>query len=385
MGNKLERVTDAIANMPDTDKVEKKVMKVFTIILVVAIFVLVVFCIVMANALMPVDRNDTNKVEFKVQSGWGSSKVVEELEHEHLIKNAFLIKLYLKLNPADEIKEGTYMISKAMSVTDILDVLSSSSSVENETVNVTLIEGKRFTSYMEQIANTFDFKYDDLINKTKDTEYLDKLINKYWFITDDIKKQDIKYPLEGYIFADTYNIRKNANIEEVLDTLIGELDKKLTPYKDEITASGKSIHSLLTLASMIELEAGTGKFTLPNNSEVSEREVVSSVFNNRLDKGIKLGSDVTTYYAVDKTLQESLTQDDLDSCNGYNTRGNCVSGLPVGPICSPSLSSIVAAIRPAKTDYLYFVADKNGKLYPAVDEYGHNKNIQYLKDHDLWN
>ena len=98
MGNKLERVTDAIANLPDTDKVEKKVMKVFTIILVVAIFVLVVFCIVMANALMPVDRNDTNKVEFKVQAGWGSSKVVEELEHEHLIKNAFLIKLYLKLS-----------------------------------------------------------------------------------------------------------------------------------------------------------------------------------------------------------------------------------------------------------------------------------------------
>ena len=385
MGNSVEKITEAISKMPDTDKVEKKVMKVFTILLVIAIFILVVFCIIMANALMPVDRNDTNKVEFKVQSGWGSSKVVEELEHEHLIKNAFLVKLYLKFSPSDEIKEGTYMISKAMSVNDILEILSSSSSVENETINVRLIEGKRFTTYMQQISETFNFKYDDVIAKTKDTEYLDKLINKYWFITDDIKNDKLYYPLEGYVFADTYNIRKNATIEEVLDTLIGELDKKLTPYKDEITASGKSIHSLLTLASMIELEAGTGNFTLPNNSEVSEREVVSSVFNNRLDKNIKLGSDVTTYYAVNKTLQESLTQQDLSSCDAYNTRGDCVSGLPVGPICSPSLSSIVAAIRPAKTDYLYFVADKNGKLYPAVDEYGHNKNIEYLKSHDLWN
>ena len=376
---------DVMKKVPSTETVEKKVMRVVTIILIIGIFLILVFCIVMANALMPVDRNDNNKVEFKVQSGWGSSKVVDELYSKNLIKNDKLVKLYLKFSPEDEIKEGTYMLSKAMSVSDIFDMISSNKSVENETVNVTLIEGKRFTTYMEQISTTFGFNYDELIAKTNDMTYIDKLINKYWFMTDDIKNKDIKHPLEGYIFADTYNIRKNASMEEVLDTIIGELDKKLTPYKDDINASGKSIHSLLTLASMIELEAGTGKFTLPNNSEVSEREVVSSVFTNRLNKGIKLGSDVTTYYAVDKAMQETLNQDDLNSCNAYNTRGNCVSGLPVGPICSPSLSSIVAAIKPATTDYLYFVADKNGKLYPAVDEVGHNNNIQYLIDHNLWN
>lgn len=386
MGNKLEKFAEAVGKMPDSDKIEKKIMKVVTVILVVAIFILIICCIIMANALMPVDRNDTNKVEFKVQAGWGSSKVVDELERENLIKNAFLIKIYLKLNPTDEIKEGTYKISKAMSVTDILKVLSSASSVENETVNVTLIEGKRFTSYMEQIAETFGFNYDDLIKKTSDKEYLDKLIKKYWFITDDIKNDKLYYPLEGYIFADTYNIRKNADMEEVLDVIIGELDKKLSPYKDDIQASDKSIHSLLTLASMIELEAGTGKYVLPDGSEASEREVVSSIFNNRLKNGMRLGSDVTTYYDAKRTMQESI-DDVLTICNGYNTREEaaCVSGLPVGPICSPSLSSIISAIKPAKTDYLYFVADKNGKLYAALDYAGHVKNVSYLKSHDLWN
>ena len=379
-------IEDALNKIPSTDTVEKKVMKFMTIVLVIAIFVIVIFCIVMANALMPVDRNDTNKVEFKVQAGWGSSKVVDELYEKQLIKNDKLIKLYLKFNPQDNIKEGTYYISKAMSVTDILEMLSSNKSVENETINITLVEGKRFTSYMEQVSSTFGFNYDDVMKVASSEEYLNKLIQKHWFITDDIKNDKLYYPLEGYIFADTYNIRKNATIEEVLDTFIDELGTKLAPYKDTINGSSKSIHSLLTLASMIELEAGTGNFTLSNGLEVSERKVVSSIFNNRLNQNMRLGSDVTTYYDAKRKMQDSIN-DVLTICNGYNTREEaaCVSGLPVGPICSPSLSSIEAAINPATTDYLYFVADKDGKLYAATDYNGHINNINYLKSHNLWN
>ena len=282
-----------------------------------------------------------------------------------------------------------------MDVMEIFEVLSSNSSKENETVNLRLIEGKRFIDYVDVISTTMGFDKEEVMAKSQDKEFLNKEIKKYWFVTDEILNDKLYYPLEGYIFPDTYNVRKTATIEEVLDTLIAETGNKIAEYKDDINASGKSVHALLSLASVIELEAGTGNVDLGEGvtikegasapaSSASEREAVSSVFNNRLKNGIKLGSDVTTYYAVKKTMQESLTKSDLDTCNPYNTRGNCAPGIPVGPICSPSLSSIVAAINPAETEYYYFVADKYGRLYFAKDEYGHNKWITYLNDHKLW-
>ena len=382
MKNNEEKITDLISNLPDTKTVEKKVMKVATIILVIVIFLLVIAAIVMANAIMPVDKSNTEQIKFKVESGWGTSRVVEKLEDEHLIKNAFLVKLYLKFGPSTSIKEGTYLLNKSMSVEEIMTKLSSNDSVENEAYNIQFLEGKRFVDYVDQISETFGIPSEDIIAKTSDKEYLQTLIDKYWFLTDEILKDGIYYPLEGYLFADTYSIRKTATIEEIIETLLNEMDNKLSFYKDDIEASGKSIHSLLTLASMVELEAGHGKVKAEYGN-ASERELVASVFTNRLNTGMRLGSDVTTYYGARKTLQENINEN-LNDCNGYNTRGACVLALPVGPICTPSLSSILAAIKPANSNYLYFVADKKGELYFAIDQVGHNSNISYLQSHELW-
>ena len=377
-------VDKVIKKFPDQKKMDKIGFRVIVVVVVILLFGLVVFSSVLANAMSPYNKQDTSRVEFKVEAGWGSSTVADKLEQQHLIKNAKLVKLYLKMQPQDNIKEGTYILSPSMDVLEIFSILSSNKSVENETIALKLIEGKRFESYADTIAVTFGFNKDEVIAKATEKEFLDKEIKKYWFVTDEILNKDLYYPLEGYIFPDTYDIKKNSTIEDVLDTLIAETGKKITPYKDDITASGKSVHALLSLASVIELEAGTGSVDLGEGKTASEREVVASVFYNRLKNNITLGSDVTTYYAVKKTLQESLTYNDLNLCNGYNTRGKCAPGIPVGPICSPSLSAIVAAIKPADTKYFYFVSDKNGKLYFAVDEAGHQKNISYLKSHDLW-
>lgn len=382
MNNSEDKVTELIKNLPDTKVVEKKFMKVATIILVVLIFILVIASIVMANALLPVNRSNSDQVEFKVESGWGTSKVMDKLEEAHLIKNALLVKAYLKFSPRTTIKEGTYLLNQSMSVEEILEKLSSNNSIENATINIQFLEGKRFVDYVDQMAEALDISKEDILAKTSDKEYLNTLIDKYWFLTDDILADGIYYPLEGYLFADTYNIRKSATIEEIFDTLLSEMDNKLSYYKDDITNSGKSIHSLLTLASMVELEAGHGKVKAEYGT-ASERELVSSVFVNRLNAGMRLGSDVTTYYGARKTLQESIDEN-LNDCNGYNTRGACVDALPVGPICTPSLSSILAAIKPATSDFLYFVADNKGELYFAVDIEGHNRNITYLRSHDLW-
>ena len=366
--------------LPSNSSIEKVLKRISIIVIVVAIFGIIVFAFVMGNSISPYDPNNHETIVFKVESGWGSSKVIDELAEKKLVKNAFMVKLYVKFNPQNNIKEGTYNLNQSMSVIEIFKTISSTDSIENETINIRFIEGKRYADYMKQLSDVLKLKYDDVIAKTKDKEYLETLIEKYWFITDDVLNTKLYYPLEGYIFPDTYNIRKNSTLEEAMDVFIGELGKKLESHKAEIESKDMSVNSLLTLASMVELEAGKGNTKIGDG----QREAVASVFTNRLAINMRLGSDVTTFYAEQKTFQEGLTQAELDKCNDYNTRGMCVKGLPVGPICSPSLQAIEASIKPADTKLYYFVADKNGDLYFAENETGHQRNINYLKSHDLW-
>ena len=156
--------------------------------------------------------------------------------------------------------------------------------------------------------------------------------------------------------------------------MINGLEKNLAPYKTEIENSGYNAHQILTLASIVELEGVND----------DSRNMVASVFYNRLKDGWTLGSDVTTYYAVKKDFTVELTQKDLDTCNPYNTRSNCVKALPVGPICSSGLESLIATINPANTDYYYFVADKNKKTYYTKTYGEFAAVIENLKKEGLW-
>lgn len=130
----------------------------------------------------------------------------------------------------------------------------------------------------------------------------------------------------------------------------------------------------MTLASIVELEGARS----------DDRRGVAGVFYNRLSTGNTLGSDVTTYYAVGKDFTVYLTWDDLNSCNGYNTRGTCVKGLPIGPIASPSFASLKATLEPEIHDYLFFVADKNGKTYFTKTNAEHEAITAKLKREGLW-
>ena len=133
---------------------------------------------------------------------------------------------------------------------------------------------------------------------------------------------------------------------------------------------------MITLASIIELEAGNS----------NDRSGVAGVFYNRLKSGWSLGSDVTTYYAIKVEVGErDLTTKELNTYNPYNTRGPNMEGkLPIAPIASVGRDSIEAAIEPNNTDYLFFVADKTGKLYFTKTNDEHNRIIKELKTEGLW-
>ena len=170
-------------------------------------------------------------------------------------------------------------------------------------------------------------------------------------------------------YPDTYEFYENTSFENIIKVVLNNLDQKLSTMNN-LSGSKYSVHEILTMASIIEQEAVT----------TDDRAKVSQVIYKRLDNNMSLGMDVTAYYGVQKSLKKPITQGDLNSSNPYNTRLTSFIGLPVGPICNPSIISINAALNPASTNYEYFYADiTTGKVYFSEDAQGFYEIQEKLK------
>lgn len=229
------------------------------------------------------------------------------------------------------------------------------------------------------ISENTNNDYEDVLTYINNKEYIDTLISKYWFLTEDIKNTNIYYPLEGYLYPNTYSISKDSKINTIIELMLDETDKKLTEYKTDIESNSLSIHEIITLASVVELEV----------SNKDDRKSVAEVFYNRLNSKSfpTLGSDATSYYGakIDKWTSGKLTSKELNDCsNKYNTRCPTNIGLPVGPIGNPSIESIEAVLHPEKHNYYYFVNDCDGKLYMTKTQNEHNNIINKLKKENNW-
>lgn len=312
-------------------------------------------------------------ISFVIQNGKSTISILNDLKKYELINNVNMAKIYIKLNKINNLQAGTYILNDTYSLEEILTKFTNGDVIRDEIV-MTFIEGKRIPYYAEVIAQGLNVSKDEVLKVMNDKKYLETLINNYWFITKDILNSKIYYPLEGYIFPDTYNFKKDVTIQEVITTLVDTLGKKLEPFKEEILNSSYSPHQILTLASIIELEGATS----------NDRSGVAGVFYNRLKDNWTLGSDVTTYYAVQKDFNVELTWSEYNDCNPYNTRSSCFTGLPVGPICASSLNSLKATIEPTMSDYYYFVADKNKKTYFMKTDKEFQTKISELKTQGLW-
>lgn len=313
-------------------------------------------------------------INFEVEVGETYSSIATELKEKNLIKSKFFYKLYVKLHNPGVLNAGIYELSGKMNVKKIVNTLENET--KTDSIVITFKEGINFRDIATLLVKNFSFKEEEIYNLINDPNYQLKLINEYWFIGEDIKKTDIYYSLEGYLFPDTYSFNKNSSIEDVFKVMLNNTEKKLDKYKKTLEKSKYSIHEIMTIASIVELEA--------SNSD--DRTGVAGVFYNRLENGWTLGSDVTTYYGLKLALSSrDLTTNDLNSDNGYNTRNSKMAGkLPTGPICIPSIESIDAAINPTKHDYFYFVADKTGKTYFSKTSKAHQEKIKELKKEGLW-
>ena len=324
-------------------------------------------------SVSPIDSSSKADIEVVIPEGMSTSNIAKTLKDRGLIKSELFFKVYLKLNNVSSLKASTYLLTKSMSLNEIVDALVKGSA-NVDVIRITFKEGETIKDYAELISEVTNISSEDFINTAKDPTLLTSLINDYWFLTDSILNEEIYYPLEGYLFPDTYEFSKdNLTSESIIRTLLNEEEEKLEKYKERLQNS--DIHSIVTLASIAELEGVKDE----------DRRLIISVFNNRLNLGMNLGSDVTTYYAFNEEMDSDLTSEMFNTYNPYNTRSSEMAGrLPIGPICSPSLSSIEAAINPETSDYLYFVADKNRNVYFTRNVKEHEEKVQELKENGDW-
>lgn len=352
--------------------IKKIIICVVAIILLITIIGLIWY----VASISKVSRKD-DEIEVTIPLGSGTNKIAEILKENKLIKGKMAFKLYVKLNKVTNFQAGKYYLKQNMNVKEITQMLQTGIMHDPNQLSITYIEGKNMRWLAKKIEETTNNSQESVMQVLEDENYINSLIDKYWFLTDEIKQDEIYYPLEGYLFPDTYAIKnKDVTVEEIFEKMLDKMEDVLEEYKSEIEKSKYSVHQILTIASIIETES--------MNSE--GRKDVSSVIYNRLNRGMAIQSDVTTYYAVKVDMGErDLYQKELDTYNAYNTRGPNMEGkLPIGPVASVSKSSIEAALEPNNTDYIFFVADKNGKLYFTKTASEHNRIISELKEEGLW-
>ena len=357
---------------------KKPIIILLISILTIIIISIITIIIIYNNNLKPVNSEEqAQEIILEIPEGYGVSKIAELLEEKNVIKSNFSFKIYSKLNEVNNLQAGKYCFNNGTE--DVKKIIEKMENGEifKEEITLTFIEGKNMRNVAKVIADGTNNTEEDVFNLLENEEYIDSLIEKYWFLTDEIKDENIYYPLEGYLLPDTYNFENsNVSVETIFNIILNFMDKYLIQYKEEIENSKLTVHQMLTLASMAELEGKTDE----------DRAEIIGVFYNRINKNMKLGSDVTTYYAFKVDMGDrDLKTKEINTYNPYNTRGPNMNGkIPIGPISNPSKVSIQAVLNRKDTDAYYFVADKYGKVYFTKNNNEHLKKIQELKNKDLW-
>lgn len=358
-------------------KGKKSVLKIIFILLLLIIIIGGISIFAWYElSLKPVEEGNSQSIIIDIVPGQGTEGIALALKENNLIKDDLVFKIYCKLNEVNNMQAGTYELNKNMSVEEIVKKFQAGDVVIKE-INVTFQEGKNMRDIAKIISENTNNSYEDVMKVFEDKEYAKGLIEEYWFLTDEILDNNIYYPLEGYLYPDTYTFESvDVSIDDIIKIMLDQTDKVLSEYQIEIKSKGYTVHQFLSLASVVENEG----------ISTEDRKGIAKVFLNRIERGMALQSDVTTYYAFKVNMGDrDLTQSELNTANPYNTRGPNMEGkIPVGPISNVSESAIEATLNPSDTDAIFFVADKNGKIYFSNTNEEHEQIINELKSQGLW-
>ncbi|MCD8027627.1 MAG: endolytic transglycosylase MltG [Erysipelotrichaceae bacterium] len=356
----------------------KNKKKIIGIIIGVIIVIAVGAYFYYQNGISAVSSND-EEVIVDIEEGTSASGILDVLDNAGLVNDKLCGKIFLKLNTYDNLQANSYVLNKNMSLKEIFDVIQNPTQEYINSTKLTIIEGSTISDNATVFAEILGISEDEVIEQWADTDFLNSLIEEYWFLDESILDSDIYYPLEGYLYPKTYYIDNiSLNLEDMTRVVLDMMDEMLSPYQDQIEETGWSVHESLTFCSVVEKESGTDE---------SDRSMIAGVFKNRLDSDMLLQSDITVNYAWQRTgVDVSISQTQIDS--KYNTYK--YTGLPIGPICCVPISTIESCLNYSEHDYYYFFAqidpdDSSSTIVVYSKTYEeHQEKVQEAKDNDLW-
>ena len=294
-------------------------------------------------------------VYVKVRSGMTAREIGEELQRRGIVGSKYRFWLMAKLNGYESrFMAGSYAFQRGMDMQEVLDKLVQGESEECEFV---IPEGFTVLAIARRLSE------EGLVDEK---EFLEKA--RYFAPFDYIEESDeAKYYVEGFLFPATYKVQADATSDEILKLMTDTFDRRLTlPMRRRAKEQKLSIYELVTLASLVEKEARYEE----------DRPIIAQVFFKRLRLGMPLQSDASLQYLMDAPKEDvSIADTKIDS--PYNTYQN--PGLPPGPVASPGMDSIEAVLHPADTDYLYFVADREGHNHYTYTYADHLRVVEQVR------
>lgn len=318
--------------------------------------IMIVICIYISVGLIVPHPIENRYIEIEIPAGTTFKQALEIFSQEGLIKYKNILLLLGRISGIDRrIRAGYYLIKGSVSQLDIFKMLREGRIVEYE---ITILEGDSLLEIGEKLSQKGIISRENFKELSSDESFL--------------YMHDINAPtFEGYLFPDTYKIPKGMDAKEAIGMMIDRMREKFTSDLCERASElGMSENEVLTLASIIEKESMTDH----------ERFLISAVFHNRLKKGIPLQADPTAIYGI-KSSKEPITTKDLQRKTKYNTY--VIKGLPPGPISSPGIKSIKAALYPADVAYMYFVSNNDGTHHFSVTAEEHMTAVKSYREKKL--
>jgi UPF0755 protein len=301
----------------------------------------------------PVDADNTEEIAFIIKKGASTSEVAANLKEKNLIMDEISFKIYAKLSGSDtKILSGRYKLDKTMSSKQIIEQLTDPSIRQ---IQITIPEGYTVPQIDDKLTELALINGGEFKKAVENFQAYDN----YSFL-DKKKLQGRPFPLEGYLFPDTYFVNQNDyNNEWFISTMLRTFENRMTDT--DMTKTDRNFDDIVNVASMIEKEANKDK----------DRPIIAGIIWKRIDEKWVLGVDATLLYLKN---DREIDYKDLAEDSPYNTRKN--PGLPPGPICNPGIESIKAAANPAESEYYYYLTSKDGEMIYSVSLDEHNRNKQ---------
>jgi UPF0755 protein len=338
-------------------------LRVVFILVVAAVLIVIGVSFWLYSSLTTAHAHGKANEFVVIEKGTSPNAIVDKLASEGVVASPLAMKLYLRtLGDSGKLQAGEYQFDSPISPLQVLRELETG---ETEMIKLTIPEGFTRFDVAKRIVEKFP-------QEPPITEQEVLLIMEDTKAVADIAPEARN--LEGFMYPSTYTFPRGTKVETVIAHLVQQFKKVWKPeWNDAAKALGRTPEEIITIASLIETESGVE----------SERPTVASVIYNRISKKIPLGIDQTVVYVakMQNRWDGTIHKSDLEVDSPYNTRK--YGGLPPGPISSVSESAIMAALNPAKTDYLYYVRnvtanDGSHWFYSSAAEFERGK-AQYQR------